>query len=65
MNSCVYDVKQPLRIAFDVYDEKLTPMALAKSIVDSEAIRTIWSVKDIAELTEYLKVYVRYHALEE
>lgn len=51
-----------LSITFTIHgDDKVTPMGLAKAIIDSYALHVIWSTNDFSELAEYLEVYVQHH----
>ena len=61
MHGIVYENFTPLTVTFNLYSNTITPISLAKSVIETLTTYEQWDEHDIAELAKYLEVYARYH----
>lgn len=65
MHNRVYENVSPMTVTFTLYSESVTPISLAKSVIETLVDSEQWTLHDIAEFAKYLEVYTRYHVIKE
>lgn len=57
--------KDPLLITFTLYSDTVTPISLAKSVIETLTQYNEWNLHDLGEFAKYIEVYTRYHVEKE
>lgn len=64
MHNRVYENVSPITITFTLYSDHVTPISLAKTVIETMTSNEQWDLHDIAEFAKYLEVYTRYHVIK-